>query len=573
MFYSKYIFITKGKLAPVWLAANWEKKLTKAQVAETSVRDSVDQIIKPEKPLALRVSGQLLHGVVKIWQRKARYLLEDCSYAMGKLRQQKSREDGFSRKGTELPTGRSQAARFKDITLAEQNLTDLFEALPSDMSVEEIAAQFAYSSQDDDLISTYDNQARARDILLDEDNSMNLDSTVEVEDFLPCDEEIDLNSIDTASQNENGYQMLESRLKDDDISLQDEESLGDARQQSLQLSDNLADLGADESDDDTGAGDFGGMDSMSLGDGNQSIEDDSANQDIPSISALEMDENSLEPVADSQIIKTISPIDTVKPEKPKSRKRTRRKKPLTDRVTELRSEIISRQLRDVSDVIYETRPSAWLGSSPRFLHDRSKETIHALFIKPYTKGYCATLCKLYANTAKIVKRRRLNEAVNSAESVEDPEEPASNDISWSDDIINPMDDSSMLPLNDFDDNGASDSDMEGIPEVDFDDPIAIQMPSNHIPAGQEDEREKAYQEFQPQADGWSSRTHKMFKYLKNQQESSFSYKNMVANKARKTAVGFAYELLVLKTHDLIDLKQDSPYGDITLSKIEMKITK
>lgn len=39
-----------------------------------------------EEPIALRVSGQLLLGVVRIYSRKTRYLLEDCNEALVKIK-------------------------------------------------------------------------------------------------------------------------------------------------------------------------------------------------------------------------------------------------------------------------------------------------------------------------------------------------------------------------------------------------------------------------------------------------------------------------------------------------------
>jgi cohesin complex subunit SCC1 len=36
--------------------------------------------------MALRLSGQLLLGVVRIYNRKAKYLLDDCNEAMLKLK-------------------------------------------------------------------------------------------------------------------------------------------------------------------------------------------------------------------------------------------------------------------------------------------------------------------------------------------------------------------------------------------------------------------------------------------------------------------------------------------------------
>ncbi len=37
-------------------------------------------------PMALRLSGQLLLGVVRIYSRKAKYLLEDCNEALLKIK-------------------------------------------------------------------------------------------------------------------------------------------------------------------------------------------------------------------------------------------------------------------------------------------------------------------------------------------------------------------------------------------------------------------------------------------------------------------------------------------------------
>lgn len=39
-----------------------------------------------QPPMALRLSGQLLLGVVRIYSRKARYLLEDCNEALVKIK-------------------------------------------------------------------------------------------------------------------------------------------------------------------------------------------------------------------------------------------------------------------------------------------------------------------------------------------------------------------------------------------------------------------------------------------------------------------------------------------------------
>ncbi|RUS14331.1 Rec8 like protein-domain-containing protein [Endogone sp. FLAS-F59071] len=87
MFYSEAILSKKGPLAKVWLAAHWERKLSKTQFLQTNIHTSVGAIMGDDQPpMALRLSGQLLLGVVRIYSRKARYLLEDCNEALVKIK-------------------------------------------------------------------------------------------------------------------------------------------------------------------------------------------------------------------------------------------------------------------------------------------------------------------------------------------------------------------------------------------------------------------------------------------------------------------------------------------------------
>ncbi|KAI7816097.1 Rec8 like protein-domain-containing protein [Gamsiella multidivaricata] len=87
MFYSEAILSKKGPLAKVWLAAHWERKLTKNQLLQTNLHSSVDAIVGTDQaPMALRLSGQLLLGVARIYSRKTKYLLEDCNEALMKIK-------------------------------------------------------------------------------------------------------------------------------------------------------------------------------------------------------------------------------------------------------------------------------------------------------------------------------------------------------------------------------------------------------------------------------------------------------------------------------------------------------
>ena len=87
MFYSEQLLRKDGPLAYVWLAANMERKLSRSQFLKTDISDSVEAIVDSNgAPLALRLSGQLLLGVVRIYSRKTVYLMEDCNEALLKLK-------------------------------------------------------------------------------------------------------------------------------------------------------------------------------------------------------------------------------------------------------------------------------------------------------------------------------------------------------------------------------------------------------------------------------------------------------------------------------------------------------
>lgn len=79
-----------------------------------------DSILFPEAPIALRLSGHLLLGVVRIYSRKVNYLFHDCSEALTKIKQ------AFH--AVDLPP-ESTTAPFHAITLPENFDLDQFEPL------------------------------------------------------------------------------------------------------------------------------------------------------------------------------------------------------------------------------------------------------------------------------------------------------------------------------------------------------------------------------------------------------------------------------------------------------------
>jgi cohesin complex subunit SCC1 len=87
MFYSETLLSKTGPLARVWLASNLERKLSKQNIISSNLENNVKDIIgQGQAPMALRLSSQLLIGVVKIYSRKAKYLLDDCNEALSRIK-------------------------------------------------------------------------------------------------------------------------------------------------------------------------------------------------------------------------------------------------------------------------------------------------------------------------------------------------------------------------------------------------------------------------------------------------------------------------------------------------------
>ncbi|KAK4795097.1 hypothetical protein SAY86_013091 [Trapa natans] len=126
MFYSQFILAKKGPLGTIWIAAHLERKLRKNQVADTDIGVSVDSIIFPDVPIALRLSSHLMLGVVRIYSRKVSYLFDDCSEALLKVKQ------AFRSAAVDLPPEESTAP-YHSITLPETFDLDDFELPDNDV--------------------------------------------------------------------------------------------------------------------------------------------------------------------------------------------------------------------------------------------------------------------------------------------------------------------------------------------------------------------------------------------------------------------------------------------------------
>uniref|UniRef100_A0A8C2INQ5 Double-strand-break repair protein rad21 homolog n=1 Tax=Cyprinus carpio TaxID=7962 RepID=A0A8C2INQ5_CYPCA len=170
MFYAHFVLSKRGPLAKIWLAAHWDKKLTKAHVFECNLESSVESIISPKVKMALRTSGHLLLGVVRIYHRKAKYLLADCNEAFIKIKM------AFRPGVVDLPEDNREAA-YNAITLPEE-FHDFDQPLP-DLDDIDVAQQFTL------------NQSRVEEITMREEvGNISLMADNEFDDFGMDDREI-----------------------------------------------------------------------------------------------------------------------------------------------------------------------------------------------------------------------------------------------------------------------------------------------------------------------------------------------------------------------------------------------
>lgn len=343
MFYSNFMFVKKGPLSKIWLAAHFYRKLTKHLVLGTDINISAKSILDPTSPLALRLSGQLLLGLVRIYQKKVKYLQEDCSDALTKMKMT------FRPGAVDLPADANiapvaQITHPDNFELIEYAIPEIpIDNLDDMMMVDETALEAKIDSTlGASQLDTY--SAAAPDITLAEDQAVDLGNIDLLGDFND-------DSLVPFEDEALGENLLDSRVSDVevpraggameefDIDLPDQNPLGgpnmSAKERSM-LEQDLSML-----DSTLGADD--GFDQNAF-----------VNMDIPETT-----------------------IDKPKT-KPKKRKAAKR-----DANTELSSEIIRKALADSSDIrLPGNRPTIPFTKRAKLRHSRQKVGLTVLMHRP-----------------------------------------------------------------------------------------------------------------------------------------------------------------------------------------------
>lgn len=619
MFYAHFVLSKRGPLAKIWLAAHWDKKLTKAHVFECNLESSVESIISPKVKMALRTSGHLLLGVVRIYHRKAKYLLADCNEAFIKIKM------AFRPGVVDLPEENREAA-YNAITLPEE-FHDFDQPLP-DLDDIDVAQQFSL------------NQSRVEEITMREEvGNINILQDNDFGDFGMDDREM----------------MREGSAFEDDMLVSTSASnlLLEPEQNASQLNEKTNHLEYEEpyKDDNFGEGNDGGIldDKLLSNDGGgifddppaipeegvalpeQPVHDDDMDDDDvvsmggpdspDSVDPVEplptmTDQTTLVPNEEEAF--ALEPIDiTVKETKAK-----RKRKLIVDSVKELDSKTIRAQLSDYSDIV------TTLDLAPptkKLMMWKETGGVEKLFSLPAQPLWNARLLKLFTRCLtplvpdELRKRRKGGEADNLDEFLKEFENPdvPREELRQQDVIDQPiLEEASRLQESMMEGSRTLDEtmmpppppqppqqqqgvkrdsqQMEPEPLIPQEPEPQIEMPPVELPPEEpqnlsdlipelnlipekDKEKEKEDEEEEEEEDTtgteqdqeerrWNKRTQQMLhglqRVLARTGAESISLLDLCRNTNRKQAAAKFYSFLVLKKQQAIELTQEEPYSDI-----------
>eukprot|EP00742_Colponemidia_sp_Colp-10_P004357 GILJ01004649.1.p1 GENE.GILJ01004649.1~~GILJ01004649.1.p1 ORF type:complete len:570 (-),score=150.44 GILJ01004649.1:162-1871(-) len=554
MFYSQLVLAKKGPLGKLWLAAHWDKKLSKAQIFNTDIMQSVESIVNPVVPMALRMSGHLLLGVVRIYNRKATYLLTDCSDALTKIKMT------FRSGAVDLPQEQA-VAPYNAITLPESTLELEFNM--ADM------ANWSFPALDMSALAVEQprNVARAEDITMEDA----LDISTAINDRIKDDH--------FGVDEDGGFQ-----LDDTDLSLEvprkmDDEDFGGAFDFDMPTVDEpeaVADAPLKASVDRSAMELDLGFTDLDLQVAPPTVGDEETDAQVPEIPDISLGQGI--------DIEMETPEIAVKAKRP-----PRKRKAPIDAKIELSAGVLKQQLQDVSDLIRPRVPIEQRRTRART--QMAAATVDELLSTSALPGLCPELLSVFAFAEPEVQsattpKKRTRAAAEIEE--EEQEEEADREAHAKDAVTD-----KTVPAVEHE---ALENDVF---DVGFDMPEAVDMSMDRSAIfagegeegaqqvaqqqqqqeGEEEEEEQGGEEEEATAETsssnvvsnvpWSQRSAKMLQLLQSElkgKTKTLSLNSLTAGKDRKTAAGSFFELLVLKTRDFIDVEQREPFGDIKIKK-------
>ncbi|XP_009325224.1 PREDICTED: double-strand-break repair protein rad21-like protein 1 [Pygoscelis adeliae] len=560
MFYMHLLVNKRGPLAKIWLAAHWEKKLTKAHIFECNLETTIEKIISPKFTIALRTSGHLLLGVVRIYYRKAKYLLADCSEALTKMK------TAFRPGLVDLPEENFEAA-YQSITLPEE-FHDFETPLP-DLSAIDVAEHFTLNqSRAEDITLTEDYKS---DILLCDRNFEEEPDALRKQSFFDGSILMSSNSL-VADQNSASVNGDKSALREDSYCFQhdcfgDEEDAADMIEILLRDEQNGLDKDILDMEEERPL-------PQDLPENSTAIESNCADTTIKKVSHL-MNETILFLKEEEGFV--LEPVDDTDVTQRKKNKRKR--KLLVDVDKELSCNAIYNQLNNCADILAvldlappTKKTMTWKksGGVDKLLSHATQPVVHAELQMLFAKCFKSHGFKMRRNgiqgESKMEETRKKQDATEVL-IVEEPsylQESARSEIERK--IRNdPFVLTSQNNRNETDDN-CGETIQDGMA---FSESSSL---ANHS-LGQEAETPRAELTNELTRNGkdseeirWSKRTLQLLKTLQHLESSgvrSFSLRELCRKSSRKEAAAKFYILLVLKKQSVVELSQSAPFADIT----------
>jgi cohesin complex subunit SCC1 len=577
-----------GNLSRVWLAAH-DKRVSKPTITQLDVSELADEIRDPATPLALRLSGQLLFGLVRIYQGKVQHLQTDCTDALSKMK------TAFRPGTVDLPPSASTAAP-NAITFAD-NLDNLnmdmgdipFEALmdaAEDPFGAELQPRNAGADESEfNLLPAADMLADAAGF--DDMNPLDLNADEQLEPF-PVDDEdaqVDLDFVgddgfDDIGFDGDGFDMM----GDDHKSAMLNESGLEVEMARAAPADGPGVLGApvDPALDDSLI-DMNGI-------GRENAAEQLGISLIDDLGLSAIGGNALVADADEQVQN-----NNVRGAKRKAARQPKMER--LDSKVELDSKGDSRLNINAYTVQRNRVPTTKrvcliadrMSTTPDWL-ERPAVLLAGTSFAPELQQVMKRTMTIGAPHLPLVELPDIDDGADAenaanaeANAGAEPEAEPELDLDFAGDDMGYDFDENMLP-DVFDDElavGAQNADTDDalldISAVDAqedvnetgdtskaaDDSILGQDTDGNADGNVAENRAES-----KRTNGWSKRTRKMHQFLSNTlvDDKPLQFNEMVQGKSRKTAACIFYELLVLKTTDYIDVQQDQPYADITISK-------
>ncbi|CAI0443800.1 unnamed protein product [Linum tenue] len=195
MFYSHQLLARKAPLCQIWMAATMHAKMNRKKLDMIDIISICEEILNPSVPMALRLSGILMGGVVIVYERKVKLLYEDVTRLLVKINETWKVEPATDR--TLLPKRKLQAKK-EAVTLPDvqdvdhpeigqsRNFSSSNATMPSFQNTSYFAVQL------DTLDETYINNDAMEDDVTGHMHQVDPENIKLFEHFDPCQVNTDM---------------------------------------------------------------------------------------------------------------------------------------------------------------------------------------------------------------------------------------------------------------------------------------------------------------------------------------------------------------------------------------------